>query len=159
MTDSDQAPETTGNQQEPESPRDGGGRFVKGVSGNPQGRPKGARHKATIAAEMLLDGQAEALTQKAIEKALEGDTAAMRLCLERMLPARKDRPVSFTLPPIDSVQDAANASGALLQAVAEGEITPSEAGEITKIIETHIRILEVSEIEQRLRKLEEATAK
>lgn len=45
--------------------------FRKGVSGNPAGRAPGARHKATVAAEALLDGEAEGLTRKAIERALE----------------------------------------------------------------------------------------
>ena len=60
--------------------------FKPGQSGNPLGRPKGARNRATIAAEALLDGEAEALTRKAIELALDGDTTALRLCLERLMP-------------------------------------------------------------------------
>ncbi len=51
-----------------------------------RGKPKGARHRATLAALELLDGEAEALTRKAVELALEGDTTALRLCLERMAP-------------------------------------------------------------------------
>jgi hypothetical protein len=57
------------------------GQWKKGQSGNPAGPPKGTRHKATIAAEALLDGEVEALTRKAIERALEGDGVALRLCL------------------------------------------------------------------------------
>src|SRR5829696_2810004 len=83
--------------------------------GNP-GRPKGARHKATLAAEALLDGEAEGLTRKAVELALSGDTVALRMCLERVVPARKDRPVSFSLPDIQTAADAVKASGALLKA-------------------------------------------
>jgi hypothetical protein len=75
-----------------------GARFRKGQSGNPSGRPRGARNKATLAVEALLDGEAEALTRKAIERALEGDTTALRLCLDRLLPPRKDRLVSFAMP-------------------------------------------------------------
>ena len=55
--------------------------FAPGQSGNPNGRPKGARNKATIAAEALLDGDAEAITRKIVEKALDGDMIALRLCL------------------------------------------------------------------------------
>jgi hypothetical protein len=66
---------------------------MKGQSGNPSGRPPGARHKATVAAEALLDGEAEGLTRKALEMALDGDTVALRLCLERILPPRRERPV------------------------------------------------------------------
>ena len=58
-------------------------------------------------AEALLDGEAEALTRKAIEKALAGDGVALRLCLERVLPARKERPISFSMPAIASADDAA----------------------------------------------------
>lgn len=63
-----------------------GARFRKGQSGNPSGRPRGARNKTTRAVEALLDGEAEALTRKAIERALEGDTTALCLCLDRLLP-------------------------------------------------------------------------
>jgi len=62
--------------------------FERGVSGNPAGKPKGARHRATLAAEALLDGEAEALTRKAIELALEGNIFALKICLDRILPAR-----------------------------------------------------------------------
>ena len=48
------------------------------------GRPKGSRNKATIAIESLLEGQAEALTQTAISKALDGDSIALRLCMDRI---------------------------------------------------------------------------
>ena len=72
-----------------------GGRFQKGRSGNPAGKPKGARHRATLAAEALLDGEAEELTRKAVELALAGDVIALRLCLDRILSPRRERPVTF----------------------------------------------------------------
>ena len=65
---------------------DENGRFARG---NP-GKPKGARHKATQAALMLLDGEAEALTRQAVELALAGDTTALRLCLERIWDCRRN---------------------------------------------------------------------
>ena len=58
------------------------GGFQKGQSGNPRGRPAGSRNNATLACEALLEGQAEALTQKAVDMALAGDTVALKLCLE-----------------------------------------------------------------------------
>ncbi len=60
------------------------GRFRPGQSGNPSGRPKGARHKATMAVEALLNGEADAITRKAIDAALAGDMTAIRLCLDRI---------------------------------------------------------------------------
>ncbi len=139
-------PETTSRQHR--------GRFQPGISGNPAGRPKGARHKATLAVEALLDGEAEALSRKAIAMALAGDGAALRLCLERLLPARRDRPVSFDLPKIETAEDAAKATCALLSAVASGEVTPIEAEAVSKIVETHLKALECSEFEARLSALE-----
>jgi hypothetical protein len=80
---------------------------------------------------------------------------ALRLCLERVLPARKERPISFSMPAIASACDAAKAMGALLAAVAAGNVTPSEAGEVGKIVDAYVEALQVSEIEQRLKALEE----
>ena len=93
--------------------------------GNP-GRPKASRNKATLAAEALLDGEAEALTRKAIELALAGDVTALRLCWDRIVPARKDRPVTFALPDLQQANDAVTASAAIVEAVAHGDLTPSE---------------------------------
>lgn len=78
------------------------GTWPKGISGNPAGRPKGARHKTTVAVEALLAGQAEGLTQKAIELALAGDTVALRLCLDRLAPPRRTPSVDVELPPLES---------------------------------------------------------
>ncbi len=58
----------------------------------------------TLALEALLDGQASALTQKAINLALAGDMAALRLCLDRILPPRKDSPVAFELPEMKTLR-------------------------------------------------------
>lgn len=124
--------------------------------GNP-GKPKGTRHKATLAAMELLDGEAEGLTRKAVELALEGDTRALRLCLERIAPPRKDAPVTFDLPPMHSAKDAAKAAAAILNAVAEGDLTPTEGAHIMALVETYRRTLETSELETRLVALEAST--
>jgi hypothetical protein len=124
--------------------------------GNP-GRPKGARHKATIAAETLLDGEAKALTRKCMELAKAGDTVALRLCLERILPVRKDRPVSFDIPLVANAGEAASLMGAILTAVASGSVTPSEASEVAKVVAGYVEALKASEFEERLRALETRT--
>src|SRR5262249_22508400 len=108
-------PENTG--------RDQAGRWRKGASGNKAGKPRGARHKATLAAGTLLEGEAEALSRKAVELALSGDVSVLRLCLDRILPRRKDRPVSFELPKMTESKDAVSASAAIVAAVAAGELT------------------------------------
>jgi hypothetical protein len=124
--------------------------FQKGQSGNASGRPKGARNAATLACEALLDGQAEALTQKAIQMALDGDAVALRLCLDRIYPPRKDRPVTFTLPPITSARDAADLMAAVTKAVATGNITPSEATEIAKVIDAYVKAYQTAELDERV---------
>ncbi|UWR10950.1 DUF5681 domain-containing protein [Sulfitobacter mediterraneus] len=125
------------------------------AAGNP-GKPKGSRHKATRAVVEMLEGQQEALTQTAIDKALEGDVTALRLCIDRIAPVRKDAPVSFELPEIETAEDAANAARAILKAVAEGEITPLEAATVMSVVEQFRRTLETTEIEQRIAALEAA---
>ena len=130
--------------------------FKRGKSGNPHGRPKGSRNKTTMAVEALLDAEGAALTRKAIEKALEGDMAALRLCLERVLPPRRDRPVAFELPKIETAADALEALSAILAACADGTLSPGQAAEIMDLIATHVRTLEVTEIEARLTALEKA---
>jgi uncharacterized protein DUF5681 len=142
-------PENTGEQQS--------GRFQKGKSGNPSGRPRGSRNVATLACEALLDGQAELLTQKAIEMALAGDVVALRLCLDRLCPPRKDRPVCFPLPPITSARDAADIMGAVAEAVAAGNITPSEAAEYAKVVDAYVKAYHAAELNDRIARAEELT--
>jgi len=96
------------------------------------------------------------LTQAAIDKALEGDVTALRLCLDRIAPARKDAPVSFALPDIETAEDAANVARSLLKALAEGEVTPLEAASVMAVVEQFRRTLETTEIERRITALEES---
>ena len=125
--------------------------------GNP-GRPKGSRHKVTLATQALLDGEGEVLTRKAVELALAGDVTALRLCLERITPARKDAPVLFDLPPMDGAASAAAAMGAILSSVASGGLTPSEASSLAGLVEGYRKALETTELEARLKVLEEKQA-
>ncbi|WP_070152571.1 DUF5681 domain-containing protein [Sphingobium phenoxybenzoativorans] len=143
----------------PENSGGNQGRFTPGQSGNPAGKPKGARHKVTLAIEELMEGEAEVLTRKAIELAKGGDIVALRLCLDRIAPARKDSPIAFDLPAIASAQDALGASAALLAAVAAGEVTPIEAGAVMGLLESHRRLVETGDHEARLTALEERSGK
>lgn len=141
--------ENTGKKQKPHL-------FQRGQSGNPKGKPPGARNRATMAALKLLDGEAEGLTRKAVELALNGDIQALRLCLERLVSPAKDRPISITLPAIESAADLPRLTAAILAGVAAGEIGASEAGTLAKLIEIHGKALETADIDARLKKLEEA---
>jgi len=131
------------------------GRFKPG---NP-GKPKGARSRATLAAEALLDGEAEKLTRVAIDKALEGDPVALRLCLERLVPPRKDRLLTFDLPPIGGAKDHPAVLVSVLEAVAGGDLTPSEGQAFAALMEQHRRAIETAEIVGRLEALEARGAK
>jgi hypothetical protein len=135
--------------------RQSNGRFRGGESGNPRGRPAGSRNKTTLAAEAMLEGEAEALTRKVIELAKEGDLTALRLCLDRILPSRRERLLQFELPSLSSAADAPKAIAAITVAVSQGEITLTEATEMAKLIETFTRAFEASEMEERLRLLED----
>lgn len=126
------------------------GTFARGNAG----RPKGARNKKTVAIAALLEGQSEELTQTAISKALEGDSTALRLCLDRIAPAPKDVAVSFAMPRMNNALDAAKAAGSVLNAVSDGELTPIEATRVMGLIDSYRRVLELTDIEHRLQALE-----
>jgi hypothetical protein len=133
--------------------------FQPGKSGNPNGRPQGSRNAATLALESLLDGQAGALTQKAIDLALAGDMAALRLCLERIIPPRKDRPVNFAFPKIENAKEAAATMSTVLAAVAAGDLTPTEATEVGKLVDIFVKAVEASDLTDRLERLEKMSGK
>ena len=133
--------------------KNGGNTAGQFSAGNP-GRPRGSRNKTTLAIESLLQGQAEALTQTAIKKALEGDSVALRLCMDRIAPPPKDVVVTFSMPTMSNALDAAEAAGSVLRAVSEGYLTPTEATCVIGLRDSYRRTLELTEIEERLRALE-----
>ena len=128
--------------------------FKKGQSGNPQGRPSGSRHKATLAIEALLAGESEALTRKAVAMALDGDTTAMRLCLERICPPRRDHPIQVSLPEINKPEDIVQSMSKVIEAVSEGLIAPVEASTLAKVLGEQAKAIEVQDHENRIAALE-----
>ncbi|HEY8871660.1 MAG TPA: DUF5681 domain-containing protein [Stellaceae bacterium] len=139
--------------------RDRRGRFRKGRSGNPIGRTRGIPNPTTRAALLLLDGEAEGLTRKAVELALAGDAAALRLCLDRVLAPRRGRPVELALPPIDSAADLVSAMAAVVAAAASGAITPDEALTLSQMANSFIPTLAAREEERRRQRHAEFYAK
>jgi hypothetical protein len=129
--------------------------FERGRSGNSAGRRTGSCNKTTEAAAALLAGESEALTRRAVELALGGDPTAMRLCIERVLPACRERAVKFALPPIESAADIAAAMKAVTAALADGAITPGEAATIAAVVDTFVRAIETSDFERRLKLMED----
>lgn len=147
----DKKPPVANSTNQQRKPRQG---FQPGVSGNPAGRPEGSRNKVTIACEQLLDGQAEAITQKALKLALAGDMVALRLCLERIVPVRRESPLHVNLPDLNGVEDLPLVQAALLAAIASGEILPTEATAMSNLLEGFRRAVEIVDIEERLKVLE-----
>ena len=85
---------------------------------------------------------------------MEGDSVALRLCIERIAPAPKDQPVSFSLSSMQSASDASQAAADVLRAVSDGEITPIEATRVMGLIDSYRRTLELTDIETRIAALE-----
>lgn len=133
----------------------GMGKFRKGQSGNPAGRKAGSRNKASIAVEALLDGEAEKLSRKAVDMALEGNAIALRLCLERIAPPRRGRSVSLDIGTVKTSTDLADAQASVLTAMASGDLTIEEAADAAKVIEAVGAAYERRELETRLAALEE----
>ena len=161
------------------------GRFKKGQSGNPAGRPRGRRDERVLFAQALFDGEAEAIIRKCIEMAKEGDRVCIKLCIERILPPVRSRPVRLDIPeataPIDdeagrddeliprldedeteeseeettTAEAIDGAMAAVVRAMAEGELSPAEALTAAQVVDMRRRTLETVEFERRLTHLEE----
>ena len=129
-------------------------RFKPGQSGNPSGKPKGSLNRVTLAIQSLLDGEGEELTRKAIELAKDGDLTALKLCLERICPPRKSRPISIDLPDVKTSLGVSQAQSTVVQAVGEGELTPDEGQVLSNILESRRKSIETEDHERRLDELE-----
>jgi hypothetical protein len=122
------------------------------------GRLPGSRNRATLLMESLMADDAEAIGRKAVEMAKEGDLAAIRLCVDRLAPRRKGKPVPFELPPLEKPSDSVAAAAKIAAGVASGELTPSEAAELAKVIDVYVRAIDSKGFNERLTKLEEEIA-
>lgn len=132
------------------------GQWRKGTSGNPAGRPAGSRNHATLLLQALLDGEGEKIARKAIEQAKQGDPHALRLCLERLVPARRERLIDLPMPEVKTAQDARVALSSVLVAVGDSQITPGEGEILTRILEAHKRVIETEDHDRRIAELERA---
>jgi hypothetical protein len=79
--------------------------FQKGQSGNPAGKPRGARHKATIFAERLMQDDIEKIVGAVLTAAGNGDMTAAKIVLDRLAPVSRRQCVSFDLPKIETLDD------------------------------------------------------
>ena len=136
----------------------GDGRFKPGNPGGP-GRREGSRNKATLLLDALADGEAETILNKQIEKAKEGDQRAAEFILGRAWPARRGRPVSVDLPPIETAADLVKALGVVASAVAGGELSPEEGDAVASILDAKRRAIETTDVLARIEALERQGAR
>ena len=126
-------------------------KFKPGQSGNPNGKPKGAKDKRTEL-RGLLQPHAKELVNKVVEKALEGDTTALRLCLDRLIPPYRAGNISVVL---DEIEGTLTEKGEkIISAMGSGEITPSDTASMLSALAAQSRIVEVDDIAKRVSELE-----
>ncbi len=143
-----------------EAARDGRGRFQPGQSGNPAGRPKGIRNRATLLAQAMFAEEAENLVRTVLDRALyRNDPVALRLCIERIMSPRRTEAPEFVLPPLRAIGDAPVALAAIGQAVSEGAITPGEAGQLSDVVNRFVYAWESIELAARLEALEDSDSR
>lgn len=129
--------------------------FQQGQSGNPAGRPRGSRNKSTILLQDTLDRSAERIVTIAAGMALDGNIGALRLCMDRLLPRRKDEPVACELPPLEKPADAVAAMRTIAAAVGAGDLNADEALKLAKVVHIYLEALEAHDFEERLTELEQ----
>ncbi len=137
------------------SPGNTGGQWRTGQSGNPAGRQKGSRNNVTVASENLLEGEAEALTRKLIDLALEGNVACLRHAIDRIHPVKRSAPIRLEgMPEVSGIESAAMASGYLLQQVRDGIVSPIDAEVVSRLIDKYISATKWTDIEKELHELQ-----
>ncbi len=133
--------------------------FQKGQSGNPAGRRRGSRNKSSIRMQEMLEQKAEQLVDKLLEMAIGGNIGALRLCLDRLGPARGNEAILCELPPLAKAGDAVAATAAIASAAVAGDVTADQAAKLAKVIALYVNTLEAHDFERRLAKLESADLK
>ena len=136
-------------------PKQHGRPWPKGTSGNPNGRPRGSRHKALVALDGIGAEHAKGIMEAVIQAAQGGDMRAAEILLRRLWPERKGRPVLVEVPEINNASDVQAALASIATAACGGEITPEEASTLAAVIDAQRRAIETMEFDARLRALEE----
>lgn len=130
-------------------------KFEKGKSGNPAGRPKGSRNRATLLALAAMEGELEGVVKSVIDAAKKGDMTAARLVVDKLIPATKDRPLEMTLPEVKDLAGCKDAQASILAAVATGEITLSQGEQLSNLIDSQRRSMETEDVLSRLKAIED----
>ncbi len=128
--------------------------FQAGQSGNPAGRPRGSRNKRTVLLENILHGEGESIMRKLTELANGGELRAIRMCVDRLLPASKAESVACDVPSMKNPMDAVAALSGVFDAVRVGDLTPAEADKVAKLVHTWMNTLGNVTFDRRLRQIE-----
>ncbi len=131
--------------------------YSPGKSGNPAGKPRGAKNRVLLALDRVGADNAQAILEVAVEAARSGDLRAVELILSRAWPARKGRPVSLALPLVQTAADLPGALAAVVAAVTAGDVTLEEGQAVAAILEAQRRGIELADHERRLEALEART--
>ena len=121
------------------------------MKGNP-GRKPGSRNRASVVVAALVEGEGEELVRSGVELAKAGDPGMLKFLLGRLLP--RERLIHFEIPTMESADDAVKALGAVLRAVSEGEISPSEGAAVAALISTYSQAIDRADVVKRLDALE-----
>ena len=126
-------------------------RFKPGQSGNPSGKPKGAKHASTKLRD-AISNDLHSIVAALIEKAKDGDTAAAALLFSRTLPPLRPQsePPDIALAGITLAERAE----AIASAALSGELSPTGATELMGVLAQQARITEISELAERLERIE-----
>jgi len=126
-------------------------KFQPGESGNPDGRPKGSKDKRTQYRE-LFEPHADDLIQKVIDMAIAGDTTCLKMCIDRLVSPIRAKNATVTL---DDIEGTLTEKGEkIIAAMGNGEVTPSDASSMLSALAAQARIIEIDDLEQRIKRLE-----
>ena len=127
------------------------GRWKKGESGNPSGRKPGTGRVAKLR-DSIATHIPEIITQM-VSKAKEGDVQAARLLLERVIPPLKstESSVSITLPENATLSEQGQT---IIQSIADGTLTPGQGQALLSGLGSQARLIEITELEERITALE-----
>jgi len=123
-----------------------------------KGRPPGSRNKSTMLFQEMLDEHGAAVLRKTMFMALQGNIAAIRLWVERLLPSRRNSPVKLKLPPVDSAADVTNAVSQVLRAVRNGKISAAEGDLYISMYNKARETFEAEDLAKRIDALERQQA-
>ena len=126
--------------------------WVKGVSGNPKGRPPGRPDKRLLATQQMLD-EMRNIVAVLVGKALEGDTNAASIVLAKVMPSVKAQAEKINFD-LRTDAPASEQVAQVLDAVAAGAVAPDVGRLIIDSIKSLADVRATETLEARIEALE-----